>query len=527
MAIKFGSDGTIYCNTVRYNYKQARNMIADGCYGNISGTKVWANAATFTFPAGYKSSRCFTVDNTNMTTQKLPALYSGHKYYFSCRYKTSASSTITIVLRNNASDISNSNLFVGASASSFILSSRIISMPINVSKDIGDVCIWNGNTSDSIYVSRFILIDLTDTFGSGNEPSKEWCDNNIREQETLCNFGNVSNNVTYSNISTQYTGSANIGKGDYNYLQLDSNWEPRDYMYYLQGLSNYTEGYLYSDSAFALDNTKTYYAYVDQHTEQVSGVTQSSDFYFPVAEPNMGHIPLVDETTFNGGGGMRDWKRVSAFAKRTSFSNGSYNSRFDFNNMKQTNSQRLTAFNIMNVATNITQYNNYNNTSITINDVNKEWCDRWIDGRSSPIIHIKNPANTSIKFNAPMQEMKKSSTPSYTKSQVDSYCGLKDDTWGGIVNANELHTGYAYINFILSDTNQHCRFLVSVKSVSGSTVTTDNYSWGAPGSDVYELANGYDIVCNDIEIRPELNKIVFDGTTGTIKCKKLVRTQAY
>ena len=437
MAIKFGTDGTIYCNTVRYNYKQARNMIADGCYGNVSGTQVWANAATFTFPAGYKSSRCFTVDNTNMTTQKLPALYSGHKYYFSCRYKTSANSTISIVLRNNGSDISNSNLFVGASASSFILSSRIISMPINVSKDIGDVCIWNGNTSDSIYVSRFILIDLTDTFGSGNEPSKEWCDNNIREQETLCNFGNVSNNVTYSNIATRYTGS-NIGKGDYNYLQLDSNWEPRDYMYYLQGLADYTEGFLNSASAFALDNTLTYYAYVDQTTQQVSGVTQSSDFYFPVAEPNMGYIPLVDETTFNGGGGMRDWKRVSAFATRTSFANGSYVSRFDFNNMKQTNVQRLTAFNIMNVATNITKYNNYNNTSITINDVNKEWCDRWIDGRSSPIIHIKNPANTSIKFN------------------------------------------------------------------------TD-----------------YDIVCNDIEIRPELNKIVFDGVTGTIKCKKLVRTQVY
>ena len=437
MAIKFGTDGTIYCNTVRYNYKQARNMIADGCYGNISGTQVWANAATFTFPAGYKSQRCFTVDNTNMTTQKLPALYSGHKYYFSCRYKTSANSTISIVLRNNGSDISNSNLFVGASASSFILSSRIISMPINVSKDIGDVCIWNGNTSDSIYVSRFILIDLTDTFGSGNEPSKEWCDNNIREQETLCNFGNVSNNVTYSNIATRYAVS-NLGKSDYNYLQLDSNWEPRDYMYYLQGLSNYTEGYLYSDSAFALDNTKTYYAYVDQHTEQVSGVTQSNDFYFPVAEPLMGQIPLVDETTFNGGGGMRDWKRVSAFAKRTSFSNGSYNSRFDFNNMKQTNSQRLTAFNIMKVNSIIASYNNYNGTSITINDVNKEWCDRWIDGRSSPVIHIKDPANTSIKFNT-----------------------------------------------------------------------------------------SYDIICNDIEIRPELNKIVFDGVTGTIKCKKLVRVQVY
>ena len=46
MAIKFGTDGTIYCNTVRYNYKQARNMIADGCYGNTSGTQVWANVTS-------------------------------------------------------------------------------------------------------------------------------------------------------------------------------------------------------------------------------------------------------------------------------------------------------------------------------------------------------------------------------------------------------------------------------------------------------------------------------------------------
>lgn len=521
MAIKFGTDGTIYCNTVRYNYKQARNMIADGCYGNISGTQVWANVVASTNPAGYKSHRSFNLQPSKELTQTLPAIIEGRKYYFSCRVYSetrNANSFVQIFYGNDTvfwlSQVYSSwTLVSGVFTASSVGSTRYIRMK-------------NNGTEGNTYISRLILIDLTDTFGSGNEPSKEWCDNNIREQETICNKGNVSNNVTYSNFTTRYTGS-NLNKADYNYLRLDSNWEPRDYMYYLRGLSDYTEGYLNSASAFKLNNTNTYYAYVEQYTSQVYGVTQSNDFYFPVAEPPIGKITLVDETKFNGGGGMRDWKRVSAFNTRTSFSNGSYNSRFDFNNMKQTNGQRLTAFNIINVATNITQYNNYNSTSITINDVNKEWCDRWIDGRSSPIIHIKDPSNTSIKFNAPMQEMKKSSTASYTKSQVDSYCGLKNDTWGEIVNANELHTGYAYINFILSDTNQPCRFLVSVKSVSGSTVTTDNYSWGASGSDVYELANGYDIVCNDIEIRPELNKVIFDGNTGTIKCKKLIRTQSY
>ena len=99
---------------------------------------------------------------------------------------------------------------------------------------------------------------------------------------------------------------------------------------------------------------------------------------------------------------------------------------------------RLTAINLIRVRDNVEQYNIYNGTNITINDVNKEWCDRWIDGRSSPIIHIKDPNNTKIKFN-----------------------------------------------------------------------------------------ENYDIICNDIEIRPELKEVKFDLDTGTIYCSKLVKIQNY
>lgn len=432
MSVKFGKDGTIYCNTVRYNYKEARNMIADGCYGNISGIQVWAGAVASTNPKGYKSYRCFKIAPNKTIAQSLPTLITNHKYYYSARVYSDGALNGAIRLTDSSANAL-SEIYLGSHYTSHTLVSNLFTPTYN----IRNIILFCVNYNNNAYLSKFIMIDLTDTFGAGNEPTKEWCDNNIREQQTICNFGNVANHVTYSNIETRYTG-VHVSKLNYNYLQLDSNWEPRDYMYYLQGLAKYVKGYLGSASAFALDNTRTYYAYVEQHTEQVSGVTQSNDFYFPVAQPSMGSIPLVDETTFNGGGGMRDWKRVSAFATRTSFSSGSYKSRFNFNNNKQTNVQRLTAFNIVNVRSPLTQYNNYNGTSVTMNDINKEWCDRWIDGRSSPVIHIKDPANTSIKFN------------------------------------------------------------------------TD-----------------YDIICNDIEIRPELNKIIFDGTTGTIKCKKLVRAQVY
>lgn len=30
------------------------------------------------------------------------------------------------------------------------------------------------------YFDNVMLIDLTETFGSGNEPNKEWCDSHIR-----------------------------------------------------------------------------------------------------------------------------------------------------------------------------------------------------------------------------------------------------------------------------------------------------------------------------------------------------------
>ncbi len=524
MAIKYENNGIINCNTIRYNYKQARNLIADGSYGNISGTQVWAGAVASTSPNGYKSYRCFKVDNTNMTTQKLPALYSGHKYYFSCRYQTSANSTISIVLRNNGSDISNSNLFVGASASSFILSSRIISMPINVSKDIGDVCIWNGNTSSSIYVSRFILIDLTDTFGNGKEPSKEWCDNNIREQEVICNFGNITNHVSYSNIDTRYPATGLL-KNNYNYLTWDQSDKPRDYFWELTSITGQPEGYLYSDSNFNLNQNNIYYGYVELYNGQVM-TPQSCQIYWPEAEPNLGTTPLVLNFAFNQGGGMEEWKRVSFYNNRNTFSTGSYKFRFDYNNNNVSTVILVTALNLQNVQTQVNMYNQYNGTSITLNDVNKEWCDRWIDGRSSPIIHIKDPNNTTIKFQ-PFKQIKRTSLSSYTRAQLNNFVKMYNDTWATGVDNSHINNGdFAYIDCLISDeNNKKARVYVQVITVNSTTNIYTNNLWYAD-----ETQDGYnipvDIICNDIEIRPETNTIEFDKT-GTIKCKKLIRAQAY
>lgn len=37
----------------------------------------------------------------------------------------------------------------------------------------------NGNANGSVYFDGLIVVDLTETFGAGNEKTKEWCDTNI------------------------------------------------------------------------------------------------------------------------------------------------------------------------------------------------------------------------------------------------------------------------------------------------------------------------------------------------------------
>lgn len=43
----------------------------------------------------------------------------------------------------------------------------------------------NNGSTNSMYYDGAMLIDLTESFGAGNEPSKEWCDNNINYFEDI------------------------------------------------------------------------------------------------------------------------------------------------------------------------------------------------------------------------------------------------------------------------------------------------------------------------------------------------------
>ena len=442
MSIVFGKDGTLQCNTIKYNWKQARNLIADGCYANrskafsLSGVSAVSNF-------GYKSYRSFkfATGTTAMMTQNMPTPIAGHKYYGALRWCTSGSSFSAADNRfewYTADTATGHMVFANkgvATNGGWMLLSSIQSLA-SVSSGAWVLRNFLVNSTTDAWCTRMMIVDLTDTFGAGNEPTKEWCDANIREHETLVNTGSILTSITTSNSVYQ----ADQGSFTFqNYLEWDYSYRPREYTITYTNDPSYSEGYLIktSDVDSAIDANETYYAsmetcYLDNYCMPIR-----YQCYWPIAEPAIGSVPCVDEKLFNGGGGMSGWKRASFFASRSSFGGISAPVRWDFDNNGYASAALTTGHQICKVSSNIDQYNRYNGTNITISDVNKEWCDRWIDNRGFSYVHIKDPNNTGI------------------------------------------------------------------------SITPDS-----------------DIVCNDVEIRPEIDSIIF-RPDGTIVCKKLVKDQEY
>ena len=444
MSITFGHDGTLYCNTVKYNWKQARNLVADGCYANASGAFKFMGAASIETDQGYKTYRSFYFPaRSSQIEQSMPTPIAGHKYYGALRWKTAGSSFSVADDRFEwyNSDSSNGTMVFAhkniATNGQWVLLSSIQSLS-SVASGSWTFRNFVINPSTASWCTRMMIIDLTDTFGAGNEPTKEWCDANIREHETYVNFGSILVNITTSTtIGTTYFAS----DGSYtfqNYLSWDVNNRPREYTILFTNKAGKPEGYLasYSNVGTALDPAETYYASMETC---YTGYPELHQYqcYWPIAEPSMGTVPLVEESFYNGGGSMLGWKRASFFANRSSFRAGKYPMRWDFDNAGRASTTLSTGHQICQVSPNVTQYNEYNGTSITVADVNKEWCDRWIDNRGFSYVHIKDPHNTEIR------------------------------------------------------------------------ITPDS-----------------EIICNDIEIRPEVNTITF-RPDGTIVCKKLVKSLAY
>ncbi len=550
MSVRFGKDGTLYCNTVKYNYKQARNMLADGNIGSAFSGGVWSlyRASITDSTHGYRTWRCFHCTGAYpIIRQNIGSTYRTHKYYISFYYMHGLGTVSPFEWRvyafNPSVSGSNTALYFPNLANKEVSNPSVFwtkvsdvgwawdqsgsnTFTLNIDTDIG---------SEDVYISKLILIDLTDTFGEGNEPSKEWLDNNIREHRVFANYGCTSSVVspsTYNNEKT-YTFSNFSKRSNYNFGQLDSNWEPRDYLWYLQGNTSATECYITSASNYSLESANKYYFQIETtlgnlgNGDYNSGV--SFDSYFPIAEPKIGEVAACKADEFNGGGGMRNWKRISMCAVRNMFSNGNQKLRFDLNNHNTTQEIRVTGIQLTNVNKVLNDSGGFHTTfgnHVTADEANVEWCDCWIDGRNSSIIHIGDPKNTEIKFTKPVTQAE-THVRSYTTEQLNNIATLKNDYWGAIANISSFKAGdITYVLCQNSTTNKPARVVVKFLRAEGSTMYVDSMGWGEEGTYWWNFCEGYDIVCNDIYIGPFETNVTLKKN-GMIYCKKLVRTQSY
>ena len=122
----------------------------------------------------------------------------------------------------------------------------------------------NGKAGDTVYIDNAITYDLTAYFGAGNEPSEEWCIENLLEKKEEPEIPDASYNlITNGNFDTGIegwvTGAANpnttlewVTEGVGGYLKTtvinDSN------IYVFSGVCS---------NQISLDSTHIYYGAVD------------------------------------------------------------------------------------------------------------------------------------------------------------------------------------------------------------------------------------------------------------------------
>ena len=536
--MKFGKDGTLYANTIRYNYKQARNLVPDG--SGCQKTTIWSmeNVSIVTGKYGYKTNRAFLLNNssgTAMLSVPMPTPIAGHKYYGGILYKTSGTEGSSI------GGDTRFEWYIGDSATGTMVFGyknvhtggkwkKLSSVQTLSSVTAGSWRIRNFLASSGcseMYVCKHIIIDLTDTFGAGNEPNKDWCDNNIREWEVYINWGTVWSSIPNGSLGL-WSGSALSGFHQYEWLALDSNWEPREFMYHATASTSNSEGYLNSIFNSSLSPDTTYYVSYDAiMASDYSTGNRTINAYWPVAEPSFGQYTPRRISDANGGGGMGGWRRYSWFGNRSSFASGSYPARLDLDNRGSSMEARITAISCNAVADSVSYYNECNGTNIFVSDVNKEWCDRWIDHRSSPIIHIGDPSKRDIIIKKTAKVVKRNAIYNYAVDSLNGWMNMEDN-WSDFPTSGNDGLVYGDRVCVAITIDGTSGYVIGIfRSLSNGVLAMYNESFCKSGSAEYTACeSGYDIVCNDIEIRPEVNSVTFKPN-GTIVCKKLIKTQVY
>lgn len=183
--------------TITYAPYSATNMISNGSFEN--GTNDWTLSGEVNLSQDYMTSTnaCYTAATGNnnlkfgsgnsMTTQVLDysAPTVNHQYYGRLLHLTSSPFTTTDArFEWRYSDVENQGTLIFGKKNNASTCWSILSSVKTVTSSTYLTQNWTVrnfyvNMSPVAYVDDLVIIDLTETFGAGNEPDKDWCDKHI------------------------------------------------------------------------------------------------------------------------------------------------------------------------------------------------------------------------------------------------------------------------------------------------------------------------------------------------------------
>ena len=175
------------------NGKVIRNTLLNGNFASSEGWSTLTNGVNNKLAGTVENNVLYIEDTSNTTgywNYQPVKFVSGHKYYIASKIDLTSIETgyMSLMIRNNKGDVATQKTIneVTTSRTSFIATADDTWYAYQIG--ISSVSIANGSFAENM------VIDLTKAYGSGNEPTQEWLDQNI----------------SYINDSTLITNTENI-----------------------------------------------------------------------------------------------------------------------------------------------------------------------------------------------------------------------------------------------------------------------------------------------------------------------------
>lgn len=285
---------------------EATNLVVDGSFENVSGNWIcWLAEPTDTSQAKYGTQSLKLGGDALAATAAAVVLIYGHKYYGREYIKTegqldAADCRFELVGVVNGAEKAYVFGWNRGNYPNWSIISNIVTIDHDTTDGFGIRTFTVGGTVNA-WVDGLIVIDLTATYGAGNEPTKEWCDANIPFFNGVGAVPNPTGGGVARKIKKAYIGIGGVAR---------PCWSGGELAYY--GTATELNSGMYDLSATTVGNYALFgfgytgsapYGYVCVYNESLTrGVQQSSQLSrYKAAATTVGDYALFGGGTASGG----------------------------------------------------------------------------------------------------------------------------------------------------------------------------------------------------------------------------------